>query len=174
MTTSLDIERQYFNWLLDRVGAEKHISLCLQMHETAFKWFIPNDDNRAEDGKMLRTEFLDEFKIREYQNWLNNRCSILELILGVSLRLSYDTDYNADIWFWEILQNLNLTQYKDDYYDRSVERHVNEVLTKLNDRTYTRKGLGGLFPLNKTNEDQRKVEIWYQMSAYLLENNHIS
>ena len=174
MTTPLNVERQYFNWLLDRVGAEKHNSLCLHLYETDFNWFVPNDDNRAEDGKLLRTDFLDEFKITAYQPWIGRKCSMLELILGISLRLSYDTDYNADIWFWEILQNLNLTQYKDDYYDRSVERHVDKVLAKVNDRTYTRKGFGGLFPLNNTNEDQRKVEIWYQMSAYLLENNHIS
>ena len=174
MTTSLSVESQYFNWLLDRVGAEKHNSLCLQLYETDFNWFVPNDDNRAEDGKMLRREFLDELNINTYQHWIDKRCTMLELILGISLRLSYDTDYDVDIWFWEILQNLNLTQYKDDYYDRSVDRHVGNVLAKVNDRTYTRKGFGGLFPLNKTNEDQRKVEIWYQMSAYLLENNHIS
>lgn len=172
--SSLASERQYFDWLLRRVGAEKHISLCLQLYETDFNWFVPNDDNRAEDGKMLRREFLDEFNHDDHWIWSDRKCSMLELILGISLRLSYDTEYNADIWFWEILQNLNLTQYKDEYYDRSVDRHVSRVLEKVNDRTYTRKGFGGLFPLNKTNEDQRKVEIWYQMSAYLLENNHIS
>lgn len=174
MISSLGLESQYFNWLLKRVGAEKHNSLCLQLYETSFNWFVPNDDNRAEDGKMLRIEFLDEFKMKTYWHWPNNYCSMFELILGISLRLSYDTEYNADIWFWEILQNLNLTQYKDEYYDRSVERHIDEVLTKVNDRTYSKSGRGGLFPLTKPNEDQRKVEIWYQMSAYLLENNYIS
>jgi hypothetical protein len=27
--------------------------------------------------------------------------------------------------------------------------------------------VGGFFPLTHPNDDQRKVEIWYQMNAYL-------
>jgi hypothetical protein len=41
---------------------------------------------------------------------------------------------------------------------------------RLNRRLYTTSGYGGLFPLEEPKEDQRKVEIWYQMMAYLGEN----
>ena len=174
MTIPLKSEDQYFNWLLDRVGADNYISLCSQLYKTDFDWFVPNDDNRAEDGKLLRTDFLDQFKLNSYGLLLGRKCSMFELILGVSYRLSYDTEHEVDVWFWEILENLNLTQYKDSYYDRSVSRHVEKTLQIVNDRSYKRNGDGGLFPLKHTNEDQRKVEIWYQMAAYILENDHIS
>ena len=38
------------------------------------------------------------------------------------------------------------------------------------ERRYKRSGEGGLFPLKNAAKDQRKVEIWYQLSSYLLEN----
>jgi hypothetical protein len=31
-------------------------------------------------------------------------------------------------------------------------------------------GLGGMFPLEDPREDQRAIEIWYQMMAYINEN----
>jgi hypothetical protein len=34
-------------------------------------------------------------------------------------------------------------------------------------RTYEPNGVGGFFPLENPNEDQREVELWYQMSAYV-------
>jgi hypothetical protein len=37
-------------------------------------------------------------------------------------------------------------------------------------RTYDRRGHGGLFPLQRSNRDQRRVEIWYQLSEYLLQD----
>lgn len=175
MISSPDSEDKYFDWLLQKVGADHHISLCTQLYNTDFNWFVANDDNRVEDGKQLRSEFIDEFKLKTFGHWIISKpCSMFELILGISYRLSYDTEYDIDIWFWEIIQNLNLTQYKDDYYDKSVTRYVDDVLAMVNDRTYKKNGNGGLFPLKHSNEDQRKVEIWYQMSAYLLENDYIS
>ena len=31
-------------------------------------------------------------------------------------------------------------------------------------------GTGGLFPLKRPRVNQRRVEVWYQMSEYLMEN----
>jgi len=161
----------YFNWLLDKAGAKKsYKSLCEQLHSTEFKWFIPNDDNRIEDGKNLRTMFLDEFGVYTGNSWSKFDCSILELILGISYRLSYETDMDVDAWFWELIDNLNLSKYTDVYYDEVAYQEINKATKKINNRTYKRNGEGGLFPIKNHNEDQRAIEIWYQMSAYLLEN----
>jgi hypothetical protein len=44
-------------------------------------------------------------------------------------------------------------------------------LHKLNNRTYSKLGKGGLFPLRSSAYDQRKVELWYQMAAFMTENH---
>lgn len=163
----------YLNYLINLVGADSHRSLMSKLYKTEFDWFVPNDDNRATDGLALRKEFIFEEEVLPFGEWTVRPCSILEMIIGVARRLSYDTDIVESVWFWEMLDNLNLVQYKDAYYDRSVERHVTSALKTLNDRTYKRTGLGGLFPMKSNKDDQRKIEIWYQMSAYLLENNYL-
>ena len=40
-------------------------------------------------------------------------------------------------------------------------------------RQYEANGEGGLFPLKGVCEDQREVEIWYQMNAYLYEHHGV-
>lgn len=165
------VEEQYLDWLIYKIGGDKYRSLCEQLYKTSFIWFIPNDDNRDEDGRQLRSDFLDEVKVYPFGEWRIRDCSVLELILGVAHRLSYDSNINSDDWFWELITNLGLLKYNDASYDRTTNTEVNKIIRKLNNRTYKRDGSGGLFPLSNHNEDQRKVEIWYQMSSYLLENN---
>lgn len=169
--SSKSLEEEYFNWLVDQVNASKYSSLCEQLYNTSFNGYIPNDDNREEDGVLLRTQFLDEFGLYSNDDWISRQCSMLELILGISYRLSYDSNMDMDAWFWELLDNLKLSQYSNTKYD---SKQVNVITKKLNNRTYKSNGDGGLFPLKSHNEDQRKIEIWYQMSAYLLENNLLS
>jgi hypothetical protein len=66
-----------------------------------------------------------------------------------------------------MIKNLGLDQFDDQIpYDWE---DVDEALSALIYRTYDRDGTGGLFPLTHPEEDQRKVEIWYQLNAYLLE-----
>lgn len=70
-------------------------------------------------------------------------------------------------WFWKILENAGLEKYTDEQFD---EWKVYQILDDIVDRRYNRNGFGGLFPLRKPKKDQRKVELWYQMCAYLVEN----
>jgi hypothetical protein len=74
-------------------------------------------------------------------------------------------------WFWKILENAGLDLYDDGaFYGHHGNTEVNEILNKIINREYRRDGKGGLFPLKRTNKDQRKVELWYQMNEYLVEN----
>jgi hypothetical protein len=86
-------------------------------------------------------------------------------------RLSFETDIDPTIWFWELLNNLGLSEYANLDRIRSSIKEINSILSTLNKREYEEDGYGGLFPLRNPGKDQRKVEIWYQMSAYLLEND---
>jgi hypothetical protein len=66
------------------------------------------------------------------------------------------------------MDNVELKQYNDRRSYR--EDTIQDVLDTIIFRTYKYDGRGGLFPLREGKEDQRRVELWYQMCAYILEN----
>lgn len=174
MSAPEPLDEKYFNWLLSlirRNSKNDHIALFEHMYKYPFEWFVPNDDNRAEDGRLLREDFLEDTGEYADNEWLELDCSMLELVIGISNRAAFETDTTMSVWFWELLANLSLSEFVDQYYDITAEREVDKILNMLNKRNYDYNGLGGLFPLIDPGKDQRKVEIWYQMSAYLLENN---
>ena len=141
-----------------------------QLYVKEFVWLIPNDDNRAEDGKELRYEFINEQGIDDVdQEWLNLGCSVLEMMIALARRAAFESDDEVVEWFWRFIFNLGLTQHTDIAYTSKTEREVDNVLDTVIFRTYDADGLGGLFPLTHPRQDQRKVELWYQLAAYLSE-----
>lgn len=157
----------YFDWLVGLVGdsdINKFELLLKRLYTTEFVWVVPNDDNRAEDGRDCRAEFADQHDIDELDNeaWFGLGCSMLELFVGLSRRLSFETDGEPRDWFWRLIHNANLHKCKN-------ETEIDEILNKIIWRTYEPSGLGGLFPLKKPDRDQRKVELWYQLCAHLIE-----
>ena len=170
---SLNLSKdEYFLWLVSKVGAnESYMSLCGQLYNIKFDWFVPNDDNRITDGLQLRQEYLEDFEDGIVTDMLYSDCSVLEVIIGICYRFSYDSMLDIDDCFWDIVNNLQLEKYTDNSYTRTSEKQVATRIDRFINRTYRPNGQGGLFPLSKPHEDQTKVEIWYQMSAYLMENN---
>ncbi len=141
-----------------------------QLYVKEFVWLIPNDDNRAEDGKALRYEFINEQGIDEVdQEWLDLGCSFLEMLIALARRAAFESDDEVVEWFWRFIFNLGLNNHTDSAYTRETEREVDNVLDTVIFRTYDADGLGGLFPLTHPRQDQRKVELWYQLAAYLTE-----
>lgn len=163
----------YLEWLYDQVlvrtqrGAT-YWKLLRQMHKTEFKWFIPNDGNRAEDGKLLRAEWADQTHTDVPQQWMDLGCSFLEMLVALARRMEFEADKTPHHWFWHLLENLGFNCFHDGsgYSRRFVTRRMDEVINRRYDRT----GNGGLFPLCRSRKDQRRVEIWYQMSEYLLQD----
>lgn len=172
------LDEAYLDWLVQQVTSPRQRrstvrtfwKILRQFHEKEFHWFIPNDDNRILDGLELRNEFLALIHYRigeEDEEWASNGCSVLELLVGLSRRLSELDGGEPRTWFWEMVKNLGLDQFDDQVpYDWA---DVDEALSTFIFRQYDRDGTGGLFPLEHPNGDQRKVEIWYQLNAYLLE-----
>lgn len=171
------LDELYFTWLYSQVASvevanpsKTYWRLLKRLYTKEFLWFIDRDDNRSEDGKELRHEFIDDEGLEDVdQHWLDLGCSMLELIIGLSRRLSFEDDGEPRDWFWLLIENLGLEDYNDNAF--MPEEEVDEVLNDVIFRTYKRNGRGGLFPLKRSTEDQRKVEIWYQLSAYILEND---
>lgn len=174
------INDRYFEWLYAHVlsvrnenPSRSYWQLLRKLYITKFHWFVHNDDNRVLDGFEIRTEFLHRWGTDGVDyTWIQDDCSILEMLIALSRRASFDSSGTAAYWFWEMINNLGLRDYSDDVYEISIEEEVEEVLNRLNDRTYDRDGQGGLFPLSQPTQDQRKVEIAYQMGAYLIEHEY--
>lgn len=171
MTQPLDEE--YFHWLHRQVGSgrKNHTYLLERLFCKEFVWHIPNDDNRAADGRELRQEFLHETGISDPPaNWMWLGCSMLEMMVALARRLAFEGDGEPRVWFWEMIRNIGLYHMtvKGKNFPTNVDM-IDEVLDRIIWRNYNSDGSGGLFPLQFPGEDQRGVEIWYQMNAYLLE-----
>jgi len=144
------------------------------LYETEFVWFIPNDDNRVGDGLDIRVEYFREIGNTENAQALKEEwrlawpCSVLEILVGLSRRLAWLASGSAEGWAWQLLCNLDLHHYKDPL-SRRKERAVHDILYALIWRTYHPDGTGGFFPLTWPRGDQTKIEIWYQMHAYVKE-----
>lgn len=176
MTGENTLDNLYFEWLYKKVGNPReknpdksYWSLLWTLYSVQFMWSVPNDDNRLADGIELRYDFLDESGEDEDANWLALDCSVLEVLVALAHRASYQSDREPDEWFWTMLVNIELRQYNDRLYDESGEIFVRKKLDALINRRYAPNGDGGLFPLINPPADQRKVELWYQLSSYLME-----
>lgn len=176
---------EYFEWLCDKVkhdNQEKsYYALLKTLYNKEFYWStIELDENRAVDGKKLRDTFASEMG---YTDWDSDSipCSMFELILALAKRydaILFDTYHKnrTSKWFWKFLNNLKLTDCYDEMYglNSCSLGSINDILNAVIERTYKPNGEGGLFPLNKPKKDQRKVELWYQMSNYLMENHYVN
>ena len=178
------LDEAYLTWLYGQVSSvqntntsNNHWKLLGVLYRTAFSGYVPNDDNRSADGKDLRIEFLQQtgYPLYDpYGTWFDLDCSMFEMILALSRRASFEDESQGTPveWFWRMIHNLELDGYTDNIFEIAIQEEVEEVLDRVNRRTYSRDGSGGLFPLHSAKEDQRTVELWTQMSAYLLEGRY--
>lgn len=94
------------------------------------------------------------------------------MMIGLSRRLSFESEDEPIFWFWEMIENLGLQDYSDlHHHGNTSTQYIAYVLDQVITRNYEPNGQGGLFPLNNTERDQRTVEIWYQIQEYLLERD---
>lgn len=173
------LENLYFNWLYAKVHTLKTPTLSLSfdvlfktLHNLEFVWLLPGDDNRAEDGKELRREFLIMGDIPDDVEWRTQiPCSVFEMLVGFSRRAEKNTGVPAKEWFWEFLTNLNLAEANDA---SGVEpEEIQDTVEMLIWRTYEPSGDGGLFPLREPTRDQTQEEIWQQFCDYLVDQNRL-
>ena len=173
-----DLDERYLTWLYSQVAnvktrakAHTYWSLFRQLHKTIFVALVSHDENRIADAREMKYEFLGENEDeRGDLDWMRSPCSMLELLIILSRFLAFEMDDPADIWFWHLIEELDFERFNDREYDSHAEEAIGEILNRVIWRTYEPSGKGGLFPLNHPDRDQRKVELWYQLNAYLLEN----
>lgn len=171
------VRMQYLRWLehfvLDRRQA--HYALLFKhLHQREFTYPLPMDEARAKDGLELRDQFAREkgFSYEEIEDILQGPCSVLEMMVGLALRMEISLMTNPDegdrtgVWFWGMLVTMKLGPMTDENYSRE---YVDERIDIMLNREYRANGEGGLFALRHADRDMRDVEIWYQMNFYLIE-----
>jgi hypothetical protein len=166
-------EQEYYGWLVSQIEVEygrrtskQYDGLFTWLYQKEFVWVIANDDNRVEDGLDLRTEFLGG----GHYDVLQQGVSILEVLVALSRRLAFNADGDASKWAWQLVVNLGLDKKSDPLTTRD-EDEIEDILEKMIWRQFSNDGQGSFFPLKDAKEDQTKIEIWYQMSAYINENS---
>ena len=175
MTFEDRVNDEYFEWLCELVDIKrfsKHISyrkLLMHLHNIEFTWFVPYDDNRADDGIQLRRRYAISQDDVELSDYILGPCSVLEMMIALANRCEYIMDDIAmgnrtGQWFWGMVHNLGLSPMTDDHFDKDV---VDEIVRRLLNREYEPDGRGGLFTVRHCVYDLRTVEIWSQLSWYL-------
>lgn len=177
----MPLDEAYFVWLYSQVGSvdnrnrsKTYWKLLQLLHLKEFTWLdIEKDENRAQDGKDLRLEFMRsenvQIKHTKLDGWSDLPSSFLELLIALSRKLAEQGGGQPADWFWDMIQNLGMTECTDATPTEEVI--IEHILDKVINRDYAPNGAGGLFPLADMSEqqDQRDVELWYQAQAYLLE-----
>lgn len=173
------INNNYFEWLYDGMCEKrysKNISyrkLLKHLHKINFRYTIPHDRNRADDGKSLRYAFAlsqgceDEPEL--ITDYLKGPCSVFEMMVALAQRCESVMDDpkigdRTGQWFWGMIANLGLNGMTDNQYDES---YVEEIIDRFLNRDYKPNGKGGLFTIRNCEQDLRDVEIWYQLCWYL-------
>lgn len=168
--------RLYYRWLIDnfvgKVNSIEYSCMLDQLFRKAYYSIVDHDENRAEDGLYLRDRFLSDTRGGLVPE---GPCSFLEFLIGVAIRLEEmlvdGEPLPVSLYFWELASRLRLHDYTDDtYQDNSTPFLIDLILTTFMDRAYSRNGEGGLFPLRNPHRDQTRVEVWYQLNEYLMEN----
>ena len=198
--TNPDLVGDYYDWLVsiidnDEYQCDWYQELLHKLYSVKFRWTIPMDENRAEDGMDLRDKFLRD---NELKGWYQSDAfpyypTVLEVLVALACRMEDDILFDPEYgdrtweWFWMMMQNLGLDEMDDSNFD---EDEVDEILDIFMDRRYGRDGKGSLFPSKigqKSGEfsghfqnqkwsesgqfDLSRVEIWYQMNYYIEENS---
>lgn len=164
------IDYEYYEWLTSQVhipNGKKYDELFGILHTIEFRWTVPNDNNRITDALDLRVRFLNDEGYYDRELTLDG-ATILEILISLSRRVEFTAGGNSHKWAWKLLKNLRLTQMSDPLTDDDT-LIIQDIIDALIWRTYKPNGKGGFFPLNRPEEDQRNVEIWYQMNAYVIE-----
>lgn len=175
MTFQDRVINDYFDWLCELIDAKRfakgvtYRKLLMRLHDIEFTYFVPYDDNRADDGIQLRRSFALSRNDVTLSSYIQGPCSVLEMMVALAVRcetIMDDTLYGdrTGQWFWGMVHNLGLSPMSDSKFNKSV---VDNIIARFLNREYEPNGKGGLFTVKQCERDMRTVEIWCQLSWYL-------
>lgn len=163
----------YFEWMLKLIDCEEYPSkkyrkLLSFLHKTEFRYILPMDVNRYEDGVDLRYRYAYEVNLpyRETGQFDEDPCSVLEMLVALCFRceenIMEDEEYGnrTGVWFWLCIENLGLERQSDGYFE---EEYASYVIQGFLDRKFTKEGEGSITRTSNPRQDVRDVDIWTQM-----------
>jgi len=181
-----NVRERYLRWLCGLVGLHNRRGLSYwilarKLFQTPYVVRIGSDRDREYDGCNLRYIFSHECcpgTPDRITNMLEGPCSVLEMLVAFSMRiddwLNGGDEKERQRWFFQMLRNLKLVEYNDGACSsmdgRDFAEHVEMKLDIWMEGRYRWNGEGGIFPLRMADQDQRKVDLWYQLQGYLREN----
>lgn len=185
----------YMMWLMESVGLngpnpkqysrmpetedQTYFVLGMKLFNTRFNASVPFDDNRVADGRRLRDVYT---LVSAYSSYLildTPGANMLEVLVALVQRFDTDVMMTEDgkerhkEWFWLMMKNCGLDIFVDSQFtklDSDADMACSSIINLINERGYDKSGLGGFFPMKKSNDDQREKELWKQMHEYFLEN----
>lgn len=178
-----ELSERYFDWLYELVCGKwepRNLSfrrLLLFLYESRFYPSCEMDVSRAVDGSDLRYRFARQKDIlfeEIHEEFDDSPCNMLEMMVGLALRCEEHIMEDAQAgnrigqWFWNMVVSLGLAAMDDTRFN---ENRAVFVLERFHRRDYQPNGAGGLFTVAHPMEDMRRLDIWYQMMAYLNEND---
>lgn len=184
--TEAKLRKEYMKWLVHQIDNVPNVrwsdySLLLdELHRTTFIWLedtpeLAMDANRAKDGLYLRElfEYDTGYDISTYYNEIGKDCSVLEMMIGLSLRIENQIMGEGENlygrWFWYMIKNIRLARMTDWAYN---EQKVRSILRDLLYRNVTKKVKTFFFNCHsseKTVTFWAGMQIWDQMSFWINE-----
>lgn len=175
MRIEQQIKNDYFEWMYELMcegrfaGTITYRKLFTFLHDTTFVYFVPYDENRAEDGVALRYRYCVYHDCEDLEYYLDGPCSVLEMMVALAIRCEENImndpekgDRTAQ-WFWSMISSLGLSGMTDYNFDEYL---VGDIIDCFMNRDYSPDGKGGLFTIKRWDRDARDVEIWHQLLAY--------
>ena len=177
-----ELAEQYYDWLYKIVCGEwepRNLSfhrLLMFLYNHDYTPACEMDISRVTDGLNLRYRFATEKNIpyvkidSEFQG---QACSMLEMMVALAIRIEEHIMEDSSAgnrvgqWFWNMVVSLGLAAMDDQRFN---EERANFIIDRFMARGYQPNGAGGLFTLSYPTEDMRRIDIWYQLMAYLNEN----
>ena len=173
-----DIKKAYFDYMVEKVCDRQHhrvdyIPLLDLLNSIPFTVVMEMDGNRAEDAAYNRKNWLQSEDLYEYlYEFDDEKVSVLEVLVSIAERLEFQVGNPMDNrrisdQFWEILRNLDIEKYTaDNYKPLNIKEKVRNWML----RKYKKDGSGSIFPVKNCEKDMRSLQIWDQMSMYIMEN----
>jgi hypothetical protein len=153
----------YLDWLLKKSCLEGYEKLYSFLDSLEFEVVLPRDNNRCEDGKVLRSNyFLEENKNVS----MLKPASVLEVLIAIGYKVidMIAEEKTIQEMVFEFISNLGLGLYTNDRFD---VREITDIINIFMKRQYKYNGDGSIFPVGITMQDQREIELWYQMCKYI-------
>lgn len=171
--TITHIKQLYLKWISNIVGC-RDMDLLRRLNDVEFRWSIELDENWASHALYFARDPFNEYLLEHYEvdpevEVVMGPVSVLEVIVAMCCKMDnllWDCTVGDQRprWFKVIMNASGLGSATADEFDY--------IINRILDRKIDFNGNGGWFPLriNEQNRDQRTLDIWRQLNAYIMEN----